>query len=202
MSNELKKVLLLLLVLPMIVSGVGCRRSPEPEPVPDGDPSLNEMDSENQVDTSESQNNDADRHYFVLYLKHRDHPYIFSDTFHIRENDPALNDQSLAEYVMKRLLAHEPVGELVNPIPSETELLSLIQEGRRVTVNLSREFAEDISGTEYDIEATIAMIVNTMITLPGIDRVVLQIEGTTPDEIQGVSIQREYEFMTDYYPDK
>lgn len=184
-----------------LVFSTACQRTspsgPAEVPTPPDESNRKEQEA---VTSPESET--VDQIYYVLYLKHRDQPFIFSDTRSIREDAPELNDRSLAAFVVEELIQQQGVGELVNPIPSETKLLSILQDGRTTTVNLSNEFAERMEGTVEDTEATIAMLVNSLITLPGIDRVILQIEGVTPDKINGLSIRNIYEFMTDYYPDK
>jgi uncharacterized protein (UPF0371 family) len=59
-----------------------------------------------------------------------------------------------------------------------------------------------MTGTSEDTEATIAMLVNSLITLPGIDQVTLMIEGEIPETINELVIRDVYEFITEYYPDK
>jgi spore germination protein GerM len=80
--------------------------------------------------------------------------------------------------------------------------LSLEQDGRKAIVNLSGEFVDGMTGTSEDTEATIAMLVNSLITLPGIDQVTLMIEGEIPETINELVIRDVYEFITEYYPDK
>ncbi len=179
----------------------GCRREenevPEQEPVPvDTVEEVNETPEMNDVE------DDTDDHDYVLYLKHKDQAFIFSDTYQIKANDPNLEGKSLPEFVMEELIKQKGIGELINPIHPETEILSLEQNGRKVTLNLSKEFADGLTGTVEDTEVTIAMVVNTLITLPSIDQVSLLIEGEKPDTINGLAIQEVYGFITEYYPDK
>lgn len=202
-NRNFTKYVGLLLILMLAISITGCRRSSEEEPLPEPAPTEIDNSSENAGEAGDPEETEqGDRHYYVLYLKHRDQAFIFSDTHSIRENDPLLADQTLSEFVIERLIDQKGVGELINPIHPDTKLLSLEQDGRKVTVNLSQEFVEGMTGTQEDTEATVAMVVNSLITLPGIDRVSLQIEGEQPDFINGLAIRDVYEFITEYYPDK
>lgn len=201
--HNLKAIRLLALIILMTVGISGCQReslqNQESEPL-----QLEEetnQDQEEQTPQEAAQAN-SERHDFVLYLKHRDHPYIFSDTHSIRQDDEVFQSMTLPEYVMERLILQKGIGDLINPIPPNTKLLELVQEENVIIVNVSREFADEMTGTLADTEATIAIIVNSLITLPGIDRVVLQIEGRIPDAINGLTIRQIYDFITDYYPDK
>ncbi len=186
----------LFIVIAMSLSGCG---SDEPEPVLEESAEQEEQQEMESDPVAEEQN---DRIQYVLYLKHRDQPFIFSDSYQISETDERLNNKSLSEFVLEELIKQDGVGELINPIPDGTEILSVEHEGRLAIVNLSREFIDNINGTEDDIESTIAMIVNSLITLPENDRVRLLVEGEAIEQIGNLPIQSEYEFITTYYPDK
>jgi spore germination protein GerM len=192
-----------LLVLIVFISGAGCSNRNESEKLPSEIPDETQNNRENQDSNNEqSVSEPVDAHHYVLYLKHRDQAYIFSDTYSVQNNDPALAEKSLAEYVIGQLIRQPGVGELINPIHPETKLLSLEQDGRKAIVNLSGEFVDGMTGTSEDTEATIAMLVNSLITLPGIDQVTLMIEGEIPETINELVIRDVYEFITEYYPDK
>lgn len=201
--NKNKTLLLIafVLIVVMIIPMTGCRRSetelPAQETVPE-----EIVEENNETPRADDVEEDQDNQYYVLYLKHKDQAFIFSDTYHIKADDPKLAGKSLAEFVMEELIKQKGVGELINPIHPETKILSMEQDGRKVTLNLSQEFADGLTGTAADTEATIAMVVNTLITLPSIDRVSLLIEGVKPDTINGLAVQEVYGFITEYYPDK
>lgn len=199
MSGNHKMTMVLLMVIVMVMMFAGCRRNLGEPPVqdPGTDPS---QDAVQEVVDDPA--NEAEVHYYVLYLKHKDQAYIFSNTYSIKTNDPQLADKSLAEFVVEALIRQTGVGELINPIPSETKLLSLEQDGKRVTVNLSQEFADGLTGSLEDTGATIAMVVNSLITLPSIDQVTLLIDGNAPGTINGLVIKEFYGFITEYYPGK
>ncbi len=197
------KWIIWLLVICLMVTLTACRRTTEENSLGEENPDVSDEaapEPEKAVDSTES--SPADLQYYVLYLKHRDQAFIFSNTYSVRENDPVLADRTLNEYVLERLFQQKAVGELINPIHPETQVLSLEQDGRNLTVNLSKHFVEGMKGSKDDTEAVIAMVVNTLITLPGTDRVHLLIEGKKPDQINGLAIKDVYEFMTDFYPDK
>lgn len=189
------------LVIAMVITLSGCRNE-EPEPTFE--------ESTQQEEESEAEETESDplaeeineRIQYVLYLKHQEHPFIFSDSHQINENDQRLEEKSLSEFVLNELINQEGIGELINPIPKDTKVLAVENKERTAIVNLSQEFVDNIQGTEEDIEATIAMIVNSLITLPENDRVRLLVEGDKIHKIGDLPIQNEYKFITTYYPDK
>ncbi len=196
-------IMALIFVL-MFTMMIGCRRSEEDlsDQEPESGDVVEEVDETPETSESEGSEGDIEDQYYVLYLKHKDQAFIFSDTYRIKANDPKLEGKSMAEYVIAELINQKGIGELINPIHPDTEILSLEQDGRKVTLNLSEEFTENLTGTVEHTEATIAMVVNTLITLPSIDQVSLLIEGEKPDTINGLEIQDVYGFITEYYPDK
>lgn len=202
MINKRTMLLIIALIFSILFTMMtGCRREenevPEQEAVPVD--TVEETDETPQMNDVEDE---TDNQYYVLYLKHKNQAFIFSDTYQIKADDPKLKGKSLPEFVMEELIKQKGIGELINPIHPETEILSLEQNGRKVTLNLSKEFVDGLTGTVEDTEATIAMVVNTLITLPSIDQVSLLIEGENPDTINGLAIQEVYKFITEYYPDK
>ncbi|MDW7670367.1 MAG: GerMN domain-containing protein [Bacillota bacterium] len=197
------KWMIWLFIFIVLLSSAGCSSPNGAETEPVDVPGEMQVDGENLEKNNEPEFSDpVDAHHYVLYLKHREQAFIFSDTYSIQKNDPALADRSLAEYVIEQLIRQRGVGELINPIHPQTKLLSLEQDGRKAIVNLSGEFVDGMTGTSEDTEATIAMVVNSLITLPGIDQVTLMIEGEIPETINELIISEVYAFITEYYPDK
>ncbi|SDY40203.1 GerMN domain-containing protein [Tindallia californiensis] len=204
--SRLQKALCFLIII-SVVFFIGCRNNDteteETEQETSQSEAQNEQESEMKQESEESdEGKNNDRIQYVLYLKHQDQPFVFSDSHQIASNDERLQNKSLSLFVLEELLSQEGIGELINPIPKETKILSVENDGRTAVVNLSEDFVQNISGTHEDIEATIAVIVNSLITLPENDRVRLLIDGNQVDQIQGLPIQEEYEFITSYYPDK
>ncbi|SFI17206.1 Sporulation and spore germination [Tindallia magadiensis] len=204
--SSLQKVLCFLIII-SVVFFTGCRNNDadteETEQETPQSEAQSEQESETKQESDESdEGKNNDRIQYVLYLKHQDQPFVFSDSYQIASTDERLQNKSLSLFVLEELLKQEGIGELINPIPKETEILSVENDGRTAVVNLSEDFVQNISGTHEDIEATIAVIVNSLITLPENDRVRLLIDGNQVDQIQGLPVQEEYEFITSYYPDK
>jgi len=200
-KNNIKTRIILMVMVMVMALVVGCRRNEEEAP----DQSLQPGDISQETEAvpeTDNEENPADDQYYVLYLKHKDQAFIFSDTYRIKANDPKLENKTLPEFVIEELIKQKGVGELINPIHPETKVLSIQQEGKKITLNLSGEFADGMTGTVEDTEATIAMVVNTLITLPSIDQVSLLIDGNKPDTINGLGIMDVYGFITEYYPDK
>ncbi len=199
-----RKVLMMIMLMSLFMLTFGCSRN-DNDPTENSNttgesaPAVNRPEEE-QLDNEEEEV--GENLYYVLYLKHKDQAYIFSDTYSIKLNDKALENKSLGVYVIEELIQQKGVGELINPIHPDTKVLSLVQDGRKVTVDLSNDFTSGMRGTSEDTEATIAMVVNTLITLPGIDEVTLLIDGKKPGTINGLAIKDTYGFITEYYPDK
>ncbi|SCY97296.1 GerMN domain-containing protein [Alkaliphilus peptidifermentans] len=153
-------------------------------------------------ETGEDPSDDVDELYYVLYLKHNSNPFIFADSFSIKENDRRLENKTFEFFVMEELIAQADIDDLINPIPSGTRVLSAEKVGRTVIVDLSKEFKDNMEGTKTDIEATIAVIVNSLTTLPGNDSVEILVEGEKITNLKGVNISKTYEFISDFHLDK
>lgn len=200
--NKKKNLFILIIGLITILSALmlcGCGNN-EPDPIAEEPIQQEEQDLTDPEPAVEK--DESEKIQYVLYLKHRDQPFIFSDSYQISETDERLQDKTLSEFVLEELIKQEGIGELINPMPDNTEIISVEHEGRMVIVNLSQDFVDNITGTEEDVEATIGMIVNSLVTLPENDQVRLLVEGELLENIGGLKIHDEYEFITTYYPDK
>jgi hypothetical protein len=113
-----------LLVLIVFISGAGCSNRNESEKLPSEIPDETQNNRENQDSNNEqSVSEPVDAHHYVLYLKHRDQAYIFSDTYSVQNNDPALAEKSLAEYVIGQLIRQPGVVNLLTPFTRKQTLV-------------------------------------------------------------------------------
>ncbi|KAB3529213.1 GerMN domain-containing protein [Alkaliphilus serpentinus] len=166
-----------------------------------------QQDNQQEVPIGENVNppeteEEAEELVYVLYLKQKNLPYIFPDSFSIMEDDYRLADTTFEEFVMKELINQEDFDELMNPIPPGTRVLSVTMDDNTAIVDLSEEFETGMIGTKKDVEATVAIIVNTLTTLEGIDKVQILVEGEALTDLKGVDLSKPFEFITDFYMEK
>lgn len=146
--------------------------------------------------------NEAEELFYVLYLKHKELPFIFSDTFSIMSDNYRLEGILFEEFVMNELINQKGIEDLINPIPEGTKVLSVKKQGKTVIVDLSQEFINNMEGNHEEVMMTIAVIVNSLTTLPDNEGVQLLVEGNAIDNLRGVDISNDFEFISDFYPDK
>ena len=86
-------------------------------------------------------------------------------------------DEDPAEGALRRLFEQGDEGNLVNPIPRDTRLLSLEVKDGLATVNLSREFSDNFTGGSEEEALTIRVILRTLGQFPEITKVEFKLEG-------------------------
>lgn len=82
-----------------------------------------------------------------------------------------------AEGALRRLFEQGDEGDLVNPIPKGTRLLSLKVKDGVATVDLSREFSDNFTGGSEEEALTIGAILRTLGQFPEIKKVQFKLEG-------------------------
>lgn len=189
-----KRLFVLMLVLGLIFSLAACKKAKGDELTP---PETDDQ-VEQPVDTPEEE----EKLFYVLYRKHKELPYIYADAFEISSKDPRLEGTTLEAFVVQELINQEGVEDLINPIPKGTKVLSVKKEDGLVTVDLSKEFVENMKGTEETVMTTTAVIVNSLLTLPGNQRVQLLVEGKPVENLLGADLSKSFDFMEDYYGEK
>lgn len=190
----MKRIACLLIVVMLIFSLSACSKKVKAD---DNNQPENPIE---EVETPEPDDDVAEL-FYVLYLKQKSSPYIFPDSFTIMEDDYRLIGKSLEEFVVEELIKQKDIDELMNPIPEGTRVLSIVREGNTVILDLSEEF-KDIKGTKEDVEATVAIIVNSLTTLPGIDKVKILVEGEELSNLRGVDLREALEFIDTFYIEK
>ncbi len=189
-----KKIMIILLVAAMSFALVACKKDKGEEP--------NEEPGLEVTNPIEEPAEEVEELFYVLYLKHKELPYIFEDTYSIMADDPRLKDKLLEEFVVEELIKQKGVEDLINPIPKGTEILSVKKEDKTVIVDLSEEFIGNMEGNEETVMLTVATIVNSLITLPNNDKVQILVEGSSIDNLRGADISKDFEFIPDFYADK
>ncbi|QEK12481.1 GerMN domain-containing protein [Crassaminicella thermophila] len=156
----------------------------------------------NTVKEERNENKEEKTIDYVLFLRHKDKPFLFDEAYSIKANDEKLKGMSIEEFVMKELIDFEGFGEYINAIPKGTKLLSVKKDGETVIVDLSKEFVEGLKKNKEDTYLTLASIVNTLTILPGNEKVQFMIEGEILDKINDVDTSKPFEYIQGLYPDK
>ena len=190
-----KRLSLLVLVILIVFSTAACNKKVK------ADDSENKPPEQQEEVVDESKNQEEDLVY-VLYLRHKDLPFIFSDAYTISSKDPRLEGKGLELFVLEELIKQQRTADLINPIPADTKILSISMQGNKLTVDLSKEFQLNMTGTQEDVNVAIAVLVNTLTTLPDIEAVTILVEGSQVTNLRGVDISGEYEFIMEYHADK
>lgn len=138
---------------------------------------------------------------YVLYIKHKEMPFLFDEAYTIDKEDDKLKGKSIEEFLMNELINFEPFGEFKNSIPEGTKLLSIEKVNGIVKINLSKEFEEGLKKNPTETELTIASIVNTMVAA-GNEKVEFLVEGKALDQVNDIDMSKPFEFMDGFYPDK
>jgi germination protein M len=93
-----------------------------------------------------------------------------------------------AYYFIHELLKGPQSSALSSAIPAGTTLLSLTVNGGICTVNLSQEFVSSRPGTAQAATLAVYSIVNTLTSIPGINKVQLLINGEKLNSYQNINI--------------
>jgi len=192
-----KKIVYLILVLALTLSFSACNRDEEELPVADVDEQQDKVEQDANKPGEEPEDI-----YYVLYLRHRNLPFIFENTFRIRENDSRLKNKSIEHFVVEQLIEQEDVDELINPIPDGTKVLYVEREGSTVIVNLSEEFIRNMRGDAEFVEIVVATIVNSLVILPGNEKVRILVDGHSIANLRGADISTDFEFIVQFTTDK
>ncbi len=195
MKKGMSILLLVLLVISIFISG--CSKA-DPEKVSQtNNPPVTDQKPIDKADTQGEDEID-----YVLYLKHKDKPYILDEAYSILQNDERLKGISIEEFVIQELIRFKDFQAYVNPIPKGTKLISIEKQDQKVVVDLSKEFMEGQKGTSNDTLLSIGAIVNTLTVLEGIQEVRIMIEGKAVEKINGIDMTNPFAYMEGLYPDK
>ncbi|MBB6218243.1 spore germination protein GerM [Anaerosolibacter carboniphilus] len=195
MKKRMLFLLLGLLVVSMLF--VGCSKGDQKKTPQNSNPPTT---SQEEKGTGEIQNEEEID--YVLYLKHRDKPYIVDEAYSIKKNDERLKGISIEKFVIQELIDFKDFQAYVNPIPKGTKLLSIDKQNQKVIVNLSKDFLVGQKGTSNDTLLSIGAIVNTLTVLDGIEEVEILVEGKSVEKINGIDMTHPFGYMEGLYPDK
>lgn len=93
--------------------------------------------------------------------------------------------ESLAVIALEKLITGPQSSELVAVIPADTKLISIqIQDGLAI-LNFNQALIKNHWGGAAAEKATVASIVKTLTAFPGIDKILILVEGKTGQSIAG-----------------
>lgn len=199
----MKKILSMFIVVLLIsVAFVGCSDDNQQNT---NDPSVeenNEGNNENIEKVEEDTNKQEEQKDYILYLKDKMGPFLVTEVYSIDSNNPKLQEKSLKEIALNDLANFEGVKNLVSPLPEGTKILGLKEDGNTITVDLSKEFKENMWKDKQKINIAIDSIVNTLTYESTDKKVKLTVEGEKIDNINGVNMNQEFTFDEKYFMDK
>ncbi|MFA5524184.1 MAG: GerMN domain-containing protein [Tissierellales bacterium] len=200
----MKRGLVFFLILVIAVFGLlGCSKAKnnETNDVISADDNNNQTEGQVKEDDNTTGSEKANYLDFALYLKHKDLPYIFGERFEIKSDDPMLKDKTIEEIALDKLFNYNKES-FVSPVPKNTKVLGFEKKGPIVYLDLSKEFVDNMVKDEELTRMAIDSIVNTLTFFPENEKVVLKVEGETIKELNGVSLEKEFIFSTDFIPEK
>ncbi|MGV8146133.1 MAG: GerMN domain-containing protein [Alkaliphilus sp.] len=192
-----KKIVCLILILVLVLSFTACNRDEEELPAADVDEQQDKVEQEGNEPAEE-----AEDIYYVLYLRHRNLPFIFENTFRIKNDDARLKNKSIEHFVVEQLIEQEDVDDLINPIPEGTEVLYVERDGSTVIVNLSEEFIRNMRGDAEFVKIVVATIVNSLVVLPDNEKVRILVDGHSIANLKGADISSDFGFIVQFTADK
>jgi spore germination protein GerM len=175
----------------------GCSKGDQGKLPQNNNPPAAQQEEKEAVDAQTEEEVD-----YVLFLKHRDKPYILDEAYSVKKSDKRLQGIAMEEFVVKELIGFEDFQAYVNPIPKGTKLLSIEKENQKVIVDLSKEFVSGQKGTSNDTLLSIGSIVNSLTVLDGIEEVEILVEGKPIEKLNGIDMTHPFGYMEGLYPDK
>ena len=104
---------------------------------------------------------------------------------------------SLEELALKQLISGPIPGQadVRRTVDGDCEVLKLTVRDGMVYVDFSKDFTDAVKGVSA--EATVYSVVNTLTSIPSINKVVILVEGSTLKSLGGVSFPEYLEFRAD-----
>ena len=115
----------------------------------------------------------------VLYVPNDDLRYLQRETFMV----DSLTEEDKPEYILKRLLEGSDTGDAHSCIPSGTRLLGVKVENGVCTVDLSSEFAKNLSATYGVARLAVYSIVNSLTELDWIQTVDIHVAHSSMEQL-------------------
>ncbi|KXG74392.1 GerMN domain-containing protein [Thermotalea metallivorans] len=195
----MKKRMLVLLWILLIVGlwAAGCTKADKGQKTQNNNPPPSNQEATETTEGEKEKEID-----YVLYLRHKEKPFLMDEAYSISTADDRLKDLSFEEFIVKELINFQGFGEYINPIPKGTRLLSLEKKEKQVVVNLSKEFVKGQKGTSNDTLLTLATIINSLTVLPDVEEVQFMIESKIVENVNGIDISKPFAYIQGLYPDK
>ncbi len=194
-----KRLLFFLVLIISIFSLLGCSKNKK-------DDNENVVSADNNEKPIEQQDNSASTNKekyidFAVYLKHKEMPYIFGERFEIKSDDPILQEKTIEEIALDKLFNYDK-DSFISPVPKGTKVLELEKKGSTIYLNLSKEFIDNMTKDKTLTQMAIDSIVNTLTFFPENEKVVFKVEGETIKDVNGISLDKDFTFSSDFIPDK
>lgn len=200
----MKKIMSLILMLTLIITlGIGCSKGKDTntgnQDIKNNKENIEEEIEDNSKDENTEEVNEIQ---YVIYLKSKSGPILSTESRFIKENDERLENRTIEEIALEDLINFREIENLKSPVPEGTKVLGITKDESTVIVDLSKEFVENMGSTTTDTKLAVAAIVNTLTILEENDKVVFKIEGEKVDSINGINMDKEFEYNIEFFPDK
>ncbi|SDZ29664.1 Sporulation and spore germination [Proteiniborus ethanoligenes] len=196
----MKRVLAIFIILMLLfLSLFGCSKNKNKENGDAVSADENNIETEQQEESKDT--NQVKYLDYAVYLKHKDIPYLFGERFEIKSNDPILNEKRIEEIALEKLFGYDK-GSFESPVPKDTKILGLEKEGSTVYLDLSKAFIDNMPKDGTLTQMALDAIVNTLTFFPENEKVVIKVEGESIKELNGVRLDKDFSFSSEFIPDK
>ncbi|MTI68217.1 MAG: GerMN domain-containing protein [Firmicutes bacterium] len=201
---NMKKIITFLVVLSLVFTvTVSCSDETNEKPKDDETVTKENTDKDNKQTTDETKEKEEVKELsYALYLINETEPFIMTEKFDINSDDSKLENSNIKKVALKHLVDFKGFKNLVSPVPKGTKLLGLDIKDSKAFVNFSSEFVENMKDNKNYTKASIAAIVNTLTFFEDIESVVFKVDDKKINSINGLDMDKAFEFSGDYFLDK
>lgn len=190
---------ILVIIMLLFLSLFGCSKKQKEENGDIVSADDNQIESEQKEEVKD--NKQVEYIDYAVYLKHKDMPYLFGERFEIKSNDPILNEKTIEEIALEKLIGFDK-GSFESPVPKDTKILSLEKEGGTVYLNFSKAFIDNMPEDGTLTKMAVDAIVNTLTFFPENEKVIIKVEGESIKELNEVKLDKYFIFSSEFIPDK